>query len=71
MPLWQTFNKKGMAKVGRKRKYDDSFPARVLKLAKKGLSNREISEQLGISIITFYQYRNEYPEFADALKRNG
>jgi hypothetical protein len=55
---------------GRKTKYNDSFPARALKLTKKGLSHREISEKLGISKMTFYQYRNEYPEFADALKND-
>ena len=69
MPLWQTFNKKGMAKVGRKMKYDDSFPERVQELAEKGLSDREISKQLGISTTVFYEYKNEIPEFADALKK--
>jgi hypothetical protein len=70
MPLWQTFNKKGMAKVGRKTKYNDSFPERAQELAEKGLSDREISKQLGISKMAFYQYRNEFPEFDDALKKD-
>jgi len=69
MPLWQTFNKKGMAK-GRKMKYNDSFPARAIKLTEKGLSHREICEKLGISKMAFYQYRNEFPEFDDALKKD-
>ena len=69
MPLWQTFNKKGMAKVGRKKKYKESFPQQALELAEKGLTDKEISKQLGISTTVFYEYKNEIPEFAEALKK--
>ena len=58
-----------MAKVGRKKKYDESFPQQALELAEKGLTDKEISKQLGISTTVFYEYKNEIPEFADALKR--
>lgn len=58
-----------MAKVGRKKKYDESFPQQALELAEKGLTDKEISKQLGISTTVFYEYKNEFPEFADALKR--
>lgn len=58
-----------MAKVGCKKKYNETFPAKVLKLAEKGLSDREISKQLGIATSTFYEYKKEHPEFSDALKK--
>ena len=58
-----------MAKVGRRTKYDESFPAKVLELAEKGLTDKEIAAQLGISRTVFYEYKNEIPEFADALKK--
>ena len=58
-----------MAKVGRKKKYDESFPQQALELAEKGLTDKEISKQLGISTAVFYDYKNKFPEFSDALKR--
>lgn len=58
-----------MAKVGRKKKYDESFPQQALELAEKGLTDKEISKQLGISTTVFYEYKNKIPEFSDALKR--
>jgi len=33
-----------MAKVGRKKKYDESFPQQALELAEKGLTDKEISK---------------------------
>ena len=58
-----------MAKVGSKKKYDESFPAKALELAEKGLTDKEISKQLGIATSTFYEYKKEHSEFSDALKR--
>jgi hypothetical protein len=58
-----------MAKVGSKKKYDESFPQRALELAEKGLTDKEISKQLGIATSTFYEYKKEHSEFSDALKR--
>jgi len=58
-----------MAKVGRKKKYDESFPQQALELAEKGLTDREISKQLGIATSTFYEYQKKHSEFSDALKR--
>ena len=46
-----------MAKVGVKTKYDESFPAKVLELAEKGLTNKEIAKELGISRTSFYEYK--------------
>lgn len=58
-----------MAKVGRKKKYDESFPQQALELAEKGLTDREIAKHLRISTSTFYEYQKKYSEFSDALKR--
>ena len=58
-----------MAKVGRKSKYKESFPEKAQELAKKGLSDREISKKLGICKTCFYDYQKEFPEFMDALKK--
>lgn len=58
-----------MAKVGRKKKYDESFPQQALELAEKGLNNKQISKKLGICKTSFYDYQKEFPEFADSLKK--
>ena len=58
-----------MAKVGAKPKYDESFPAKVLELAEKGLTNKEIAKKLEISITSFYEYKKRISEFSDALKK--
>ena len=52
-----------------KTKYEEDFPARVEEYASKGLTNHDISKNLGISQETFYQYVNNYPEFSESLKR--
>lgn len=58
-----------MAKVGRKKKYDESFPARAQELAKKGLNDEEIAKQLGIRKTAFYERKKEFPEFTEAIKK--
>jgi len=37
--------------------------------AKSGLSNADITRNLGITKDTFYQYIKKYPDFSDSLKR--
>lgn len=37
--------------------------------ARNGLTDEQISKNLGINIATFYRYKNEYCEFCEALKR--
>ncbi|EOU1826983.1 transposase [Clostridium perfringens] len=37
--------------------------------ARNGLTDKQISKNLGINIATFYRYKNEYCEFCEALKR--
>lgn len=58
-----------MSNAGRKKKYNETFPKKALELAERGLNDKEISEQLGISQTVFYEYRNKYPEFSEALKK--
>jgi hypothetical protein len=53
----------------RKTKYKSDFPEKVEELAKKGLMDYQIWEQIGISCDTFYTYINKYPEFSEAIKR--
>ena len=50
-----------------KLKYDENFPERAGEYAAKGLNNREIAAQLGISEDTFYVYQRQFPEFAEAI----
>ncbi|MFA6101181.1 MAG: hypothetical protein WC721_03320, partial [Victivallaceae bacterium] len=51
-----------------KLKYDESFPERAGEYAAKGLNNREIAAQLGISNDSFYVYLRQFPEFAAAVE---
>jgi len=55
--------------MGRRTKYDNTFPARAQKLAQDGLMEDEIAKQLGVSVATFATYKNLYPEFLYALKQ--
>lgn len=57
-----------MAKAGRKTKYEKDFPERVLQMCRQGLIDMQMAENFGISIESFYKYKREKPEFAQALK---
>lgn len=37
--------------------------------ARDGLTDEQISNNLGISTTTFYEYKKNYPEFSESLKR--
>lgn len=53
-----------------KSKYDPAtFPLLAEGYARKGLTDKQIAERLGIGISIYYQYQNRYPEFALALKK--
>ncbi len=56
-------------KRGAKSKYTDEFPEIAEKLAKKGLSDKQIASGLNISLDTFYSYKKQFPKFSDAIKR--
>ena len=57
--------------AGRKSKYFTHVQPRlkdIVEWCEKGLIDKEIMTLLGISHESFYKYKNEYAEFADALK---
>lgn len=55
-------------KRGRPLKYSDVNLKQVNKLAGFGLIDTEIADYLGIVESTFYKWKNDYPEFSEALK---
>jgi len=63
-----------MAKVGRKTKYDDFVDRKGLILvegwARDGLTDLQISKNIGIAMSTFCEWKNKHPEFSEALKRS-
>lgn len=63
-----------MAKVGRKTKYDDFIDRKGLVLvegwARDGLTDLQISKNIGVAMSTFCDWKNKHPEFSEALKRS-
>lgn len=60
---------KNGSKGGRPTKYTDDFPKRAYRLALLGLIDTDIALALGIQTETFYIFRKQHPEFAEALKK--
>jgi len=52
-----------------KLKYDASFPEKVEAHAGNGDTDSRIARRLGISPASFYNYKKQFPEFAEALER--
>ena len=48
-------------------KYDESFPAKAETCAGNGDTDSRIARRLGISPASFYNYKKQFPEFAEAL----
>ena len=60
-----------LKKRGRKSLYDPAIhPKKAGDLALMGKTNKEIADALGVNEDTFHQWRKQFPEFADAIKRN-
>src|SRR5690606_18588191 len=55
--------------AGRKKKYNSTFPKRAEDYAAKGLADYQIAHNLNISVSQFYQYKIDYAEFSEAIKR--
>ena len=58
-------------KTGRKEKYDSEVKPHLLKIsawARDGLVDLDIAKNLDICEATFYKYKREKPEFAEALR---
>ena len=59
----------GRASLGRKLKYDpEKTPKLVEGYAMDGLTDAQIAARLGIVSSTLYAWKNQYPDFANALK---
>ena len=52
-----------------KLKYNDDFPLLAEDFARKGMKDKEIATNLGISEDAFYRYQKMFKEFYEALKR--
>lgn len=55
-------------KVGRPPKYDPECITKVAELCANGATNREVADYLGVTEVTLWRWRAEYPEFCNALK---
>jgi len=55
--------------MGRKTKYTNRFPERVEIMARSGMIEVDMAEQLGVSVPTFEAYKQKFPEFLKSLKR--
>lgn len=53
----------------RKSKYTDDFPLLAEGYARQGFTDDQIAGKLGISTQTFYNYKDKYVEFFEAIKR--
>lgn len=62
-------DKKGKGPGGRPPKYAPVYhPKLAQALAKTGLTDEEMAEKLEITVRTLYRWKNDYPEFCQALK---
>jgi DNA-binding NarL/FixJ family response regulator len=62
-----------MAKRGAKNKYETLVKPYLTEINEKirqGVTEAEIAKALGISVASLNNYRNQYPEFAEALSKD-
>ena len=62
-----------MNKVGRKPKYEKLVKPKLKEVndaVKRGVTEEQIAKSLGISVASLNNYRNKYPEFAEALSKD-
>lgn len=57
-----------MGAGGRPSKYDPAFVEQAKKLCRLGHTDIEIADFLEVNIATLYRWKNDHPEFCDALK---
>jgi len=53
---------------GRPTKYDPKYAKTTKKLCELGATDNDVAEALGVHTATVYRWRNEHPEFCEALK---
>lgn len=58
-----------MAEVGRPTKYSDDYVDQAYKLCLLGHTDEEMAQFFEIHISTLYQWKLDYPEFSDAIKK--
>jgi GTPase SAR1 family protein len=58
-----------MANVGRPTKYDPSFVGIAYDLALAGYTQAEIAEQLSIHVDTLIEWKKQYADFSEAIRR--
>lgn len=54
---------------GRPTKYKPEYCLSVEYMARSGMIEKEMAEKIGVSEVTFNAWKNEYPEFLNALTR--
>lgn len=62
-----------MAKRGAKNKYETCvkpYLKEINEQVRKGVIEKEIARSLGISVASLNNYRNQYPKFAEALRKD-
>lgn len=62
-----------MAKRGAKSKYEElvePYLNEINQKVRQGVTEEEIAKALNISVASLNNYRNKYPEFAEALSKN-
>ena len=62
-----------MITIGRKGRHDDWVsPDGLLTVqgfARDGLTDAQIAQKIGISLSTYYEWQNKFPEFSEAIKK--
>ena len=63
----------GVITIGRKGKFADWISpdglTTVQGFARDGLTDEQIASKMGISLSTYYEWQNKYPELSDAIKK--
>ena len=54
---------------GRPTMYEKKFIEQLEPMGKRGLSQTQMAAELGVCKSTFYNWKNEHPEFLDAVKK--
>lgn len=53
-----------------KKKYiEEDFPLMAQDYARRGLNDIQIAKKLGVSIRSYYEYQQKYPQFSQAIKK--
>lgn len=54
--------------MARPTKYREEFNQQAEKLCKLGATDIELADFFGVNVATLHRWKNEYPEFCDALR---